>query len=255
MKKRIFTLITVVIMIIACLFSVSCGEDYDEDFVGNPSFSGTLDLVVETPVEKIIYYYSEIDVVASNTTPIQKSINTKLNEFGGYVDKQSEKFSGKRSHYCYMEIYVPTEKALEFIDYISSDFELSKKMTDSSEITSRVVEARARYVSALETRQRYKDLLAGDTLSTSERITVIGELEEIEKRLAKAEVDVDRVYQEYEYSKVVVKIGKQQTNWQVFWIVFAAFSPIIVPLLVAGIVFVVYIVRKKKKAKAKATTV
>lgn len=240
--KKFTTILTIALALIFSVFSISCGETNNNGY--NKNFQENIELVAEERTDRIIYYFSEINIKSYDTKNDEALIKDKLNEIDGYATKNEHMYKGDRTHYAYLYLKVPTKYVLDFIYYLESNFNIKYSEIESQDITSKVLYAKAEYENKKKTLESYEEMLQS-SLSASERMSVISSIDSVRNALAKAEQNLNLTYQTYDYSTVVIEIGKKQTFGDTLLDVLKVLLPIIA--IVAFVILMNYIDSRRYK--------
>ncbi len=245
--KKLLKILALIVMTVLCLSLVACGESESDYPYGSPNFGGEIEVVADKNQDRVIYYSANIGIQAREVTFITESLLGKIEELNGIVSQEKILYTKNRAHFGYIYSKVPSEHLNELIDYIGENFDFAHKEISEQDLTQNIREAQAKFDALHQTKASLESLLQDQTLSITERLNVIERLEKVNSSIAEAQSKLSLKYQDYEYAKVVIKIGKEVTFWKEFMPVL--FILIIPACFVIAIIILIHYFDNKKYGK------
>lgn len=198
MKKYI----KVVLLFLLTLTLVACGKNATNKGGGNTGFDSTSTDSAKIVVDdgrKIIYnvYYT---LEGKKINDYQKQIESKLNEYSGYVETMDTSF------YTTCTYRVPKAKLDDFVSYIDS-FEglTNSKSIKTEDITSSYNSYQARKEVLEASRATYVAMLSQEGLSVYDVISINDKIEKIDIELKEIYLTLDTYEGLVDYSTVTIR--------------------------------------------------
>lgn len=243
MKKRLLTVLALVLALAAVFTLASCGSSAG-DYAPGVSEDSSGDSVIIGEVNRKIYYIVSMTLETADVPALGKIVKERTADCGGYLQYSNESVSEDYAYYSYT-VKIPTEQLNEFLAAIDGSGKVTDRNIKSVDITTEYVSAEARLDALVAEKAVLTELM--------ESATSIYDVLEISNRIASLDSEIGELQREInsydsliDYSTVSIYIHMPYDN-SVSTV--AIVVPIvIVVLVVIGVIVVVIVNHKKKKA-------
>ncbi len=239
MKK--FLRITILALLVACFFALvgcSSGDGYvDDGGVGGSDFvySG-----------RKISYTVDLTLTVTEVTAINKAVDEKVAQMEGYIEFANDSYSGSDVDYSSRTYRVPTENLNEFIEFVESQGNISRKYISSYDFTQDYVNATSRKVALTNKRNTLAELLNDSAVTASDKLVIINEIAYVDEQLELINTTISDYDATADFSTVYVDFN---TLPSVIEILAPFIILLVTPAIVLGAIFIPKAILKRKREK------
>lgn len=230
------------LVLITCVALVACsaGSNYE---AGDMPSAENGKIVNDSLNRKIVYNVS-LSFEADNVSELKNSISERSEALGGYIESNSESYDDGECIYTSVVYRIPTEKLDEFINCVEKYADVESKIVNTTDITTSYVSAQAQKNALLERKELLEEMLGDESISASDRITIINEISEASASLQAIELEINGYDTDVSYSTVTIYIDEKIS-------LMAVFVPIIIiAAIIAAVVITHVLIKRKHKKKA-----
>ena len=240
-----FSLIMAVCLIVSVSILVGCSASVEQmpDASGDVEESGT---IVNGDLNRKIVYSVSIKLNTTDVVHVKNNITEKCTALGGYVEENRESYDDGVCDYVTITYRIPTEKLDEFVDSIEGNGKIDSKNVSTTDITTTYVDAEAEKNALLERKDILSQMLNEDGITTSDKLSIVNELTEVNTSLQKIELILKEYDSKINYSTVSLTIDKIPPFWEDL---IPAFIFLVLPMCIGGFFIIRGAVRRKKRAR------
>lgn len=168
----------------------------------------------------IITYNASVTIMSKDTSQTLKDIKMSFSKFNGYVI--NERVS---DNYLNITYKIRTEEINNFINILTSNYNLRSTNIYSTDITNDFFDTQIRLENSKKARERFIQLL--------DEANTVAEIIEIEKELSRINEDIDilegqmnRLENLKDYSEISIRINKEATPGPLGWIFYGLYKAV-----------------------------
>ncbi len=249
--KNIKKFLVAIILVLFVFVLASCNSSNRYASDSSYYYEDDQEILYNSEGRKVVYY---VDYNFNTKEPksLVIDVRNKIISYNGYIS-----FSNQSNYYTYYEFKVETEFINEIVEYLDSLNDITNKYITTKDITSSYNSNDAKIKRLEEKKKIYEDELENNSdLTTSEKLSYLKLIEDIDKELEEYYDKLDQMDIETKYSTIRLRfyqnndVGFMQVfgNTVLGSLSFVGISLLIVsPFLLCGLI--VYIVLRKKNKK------
>lgn len=246
--KHFIQIFTLCLAFAICLSMAACSSA-DSNFA--PDLGAEVDessSIVNNDLDRKIIYTVTMRLTAKDVASVKTDITSKSNALGGYVESNNESYEDGKCTYATITYRIPTDKLDEFVASIEGHGGVDSKKVSTTDITTSYVNSEAKKNSLLERKQLLEEMLNEDGISTSDRLSIINEISEVNTQIQEIELLLKGYDSDVDYSTINLTINQAASFIDVF-------APILIFFILPAMIGLFFIVRGAVRRKKRTKTV
>ncbi|MBQ8345932.1 MAG: DUF4349 domain-containing protein [Clostridia bacterium] len=248
--KQMKKLIALCLVLILGLLFVGCGAESGGDGGMPPAENGG-ESIVRPDIGRKIVYTVTMTLETEDVTALKAQLSRESDALGGYIQSNSEDYEDGRCTDAYITYRIPTEHLDAFVASVEGNGGVTDKTVQTTDITTSYVDAQAKQSGLLERKALLEQLLTDTSMSTSDRLTVIDEISQVNTELQALQLTINGYDSDVGYSTVSVTLREPSEPWGVLMVVLLlSVWAVAVPVVLIAVIILLW---RKLRTERKQT--
>ncbi len=157
-----------------------------------------------------LVYTGEIKIRTENFSDLERQIESKLSESGGFIGNFSETRLDQHERHGTWTVRLPVDEFVSFIRWLDDSFHVVDKSIRSMDVTDEFVDLQSRLVNKRKTEQRLSEHLNKTTSKLSEILEMEKEIERVREDIERFEGRLNLLQDQSELSTLIIRVDSQK---------------------------------------------